>query len=316
MPRLLLLSRSPRCGTIFGLFASLLLLVAFSAPAVTGQSPPSNLASVDVALYNGGHSQENAHSKTALTHLFQWMQAVVHLLDPANVSTVSLSGYDILVMPGISPYTVRDEIGDAGLDIIRGFVADGGAYFGIYGGMYFEWPGFPLFNVILQAPAPGILAASPRLGSLSIHLGSLGPDLSGVAPTISTMVWSPGYFEAVDSTIVHVVASYPENGLPAMVCFQHGDGVVFLSSPHPEFEEGETRDGTTYNDALADPDSEWALLMTVACWLASPTWRQPTNPAPPSAVLFAAAGVIVVAGALGGVYYYRRRAALRRGKHN
>ncbi|MHA1962930.1 MAG: hypothetical protein ACW99U_22300 [Candidatus Thorarchaeota archaeon] len=52
-----------------------------------------------------------------------------------------------------------------------------------------------------------------------------------------------------------------------MIAFQYGRGTVFLSSPHPEYEEGSDRDGTDAFDFFEDPDSEWGLLLKVSQWL-------------------------------------------------
>ncbi|MFW9935250.1 MAG: hypothetical protein ACFFDU_07080, partial [Candidatus Thorarchaeota archaeon] len=90
-------------------------------------------------------------------------------------------------------------------------------------------------------------------------------------------------------------------GLPCMVTFRYGLGVVFLSSPHPEIEEGDSRDETTFQDGLNDPDSEWGLMRVIARWLIDVSGIVPTNPIPGiviSAIAIVAAviviGVIVV----------------------
>jgi hypothetical protein len=52
-----------------------------------------------------------------------------------------------------------------------------------------------------------------------------------------------------------------------MIAFESGDGRVFLSSPHPEYEEGNLNDGTDYFDRLNDPDSEWLFMLAITQWL-------------------------------------------------
>jgi hypothetical protein len=93
------------------------------------------------------------------------------------------------------------------------------------------------------------------------------------------MVFSTGasYFEVHDSTEVIPILSYADSGLPGVIVFQYGLGTVMLSSPHPEFEEGDTRDGLDQSSYthwptyqfLQDPDSEWDLLLKVSSWLIS-----------------------------------------------
>ncbi len=263
------------------LLASILLLFTFtpalSLPghvAVEAQGS-GDLTGANVAVYGGGHSDENYASRMAVVNLFEWMNATVTTLSPTQVNTEGLDGYDIFAMPGISPYTAFvDEMGPSGQDIIRSFVEGGGAYFGIYGGFYFEWPNYSLFDVVMRVPASGV-SALVHLGTISVNYASTGPDLTAEPASYSTMRWGGGFFEAVDDTPINTIATYPENDLPAMVTFRNGSGAVFLSSPHPEYEEGGTRDGTTRHDDLADPDTEWGLLLKVARWLINPTTFTP-----------------------------------------
>jgi hypothetical protein len=52
-----------------------------------------------------------------------------------------------------------------------------------------------------------------------------------------------------------------------MIAFNYGNGTVFLSSPHPEYEEGNMKDGTDLWDLYSDPDSEWGLMLRICEWL-------------------------------------------------
>ena len=63
-----------------------------------------------------------------------------------------------------------------------------------------------------------------------------------------------------------------------MVAFEYGNGTVFLSSPHPEYEEDGDRDDTTFGDDLDDPESEWDLLFRVSKWLIEASYVEPSSP--------------------------------------
>ena len=63
------------------------------------------------------------------------------------------------------------------------------------------------------------------------------------------------------------ICTYTDTGFAGMIAFEYGNGTVFLSSPHPEYEEGSMRDGTDFWDSIPDPDSEWDLMLKVCQWL-------------------------------------------------
>jgi hypothetical protein len=75
------------------------------------------------------------------------------------------------------------------------------------------------------------------------------------------------------------IANYSFNNQPAMVAARYGEGTVFLSSPHFEYEENSDRDGTSYMDRYDDPDSEWPFMLRISQWLLddSPTVQNATT---------------------------------------
>ena len=235
-----------------------------------------NLEGIEVRVYNGGIDPKNVASETALFHMFQWMNANVDWINAQEILNGELKNVNLLAMPAISPYTINDESVAAGGDLyevrtmIQEFITNGGAYFGIYGGSYFEWSGYPLFDVRLTFPNPNVSSAE-YIAEININRVSGIPNISNKNDTISMLTWNPGYFNSFGETKIIVIATYPENGLPAMVCFNHGSGRVFISSPHPEHEENSERDGTTFYEYLDDPDSEWGLLLTISNWLVDKT---------------------------------------------
>ena len=95
---------------------------------------------------------------------------------------------------------------------------------------------------------------------------STGPDLSDCPVNFTTMYYASQYFIPNEGVNVHVVATY-ESGKAGMIAFEYGYGTVFLSSPHPEYEENSDRDDTSEFDYLDDPDSEWNFLLKISQWL-------------------------------------------------
>jgi hypothetical protein len=104
-------------------------------------------------------------------------------------------------------------------------------------------------------------------------------------------------------TSIHTIARYDYDGSAGMIAFEYGNGTVFLSSPHPEYEEDADRDDTVFGDDLEDPESEWDLLLRVSNWLieasyveevTTTTTTNSTGTLDLSFVGLASAGVVVV----------------------
>jgi hypothetical protein len=107
------------------------------------------------------------------------------------------------------------------------------------------------------------------------------------------------------------IANYTHSNLPAMVASHYGQGTIFISSPHFEYEENSDRDGTDYLDQYDDPDSEWPFMLRITQWLIESTpdvcniteWPIPTTlPVPlslPIDIVLIAGGVGVVVIVLG-----------------
>lgn len=236
-----------------------LTVVAASVFFVLGM--PTGMEGIRVAIYDGEGVLES--SKIAVDNLFAWMRGKVSHVNETSIRAGALADYDILVMPaggGFGEYLQGD-----GMDAICQFVEDGGSYFGIYGGARFATDtGLGLFN---GTYSPAVDGYGEFLIEMNVNRSSNGPDLSDEPESYSIFYWNSGYFSADNMSGIIPIVTYPDNDLPAMIAFRYGLGKVFLSSPHPEFEEGSNRDGVTYFDALGDPDSEWGLLLKVCRWL-------------------------------------------------
>jgi len=223
-----------------------------------------NLSGVKVAVYNG--SGEMDSSRVALVRMFEWMGATVAEINASQVLGEYLDNYDILVFPGGSETSYWSDLQrSTGLSRIREFVENGGSYFGICGGSTFGARYVDLFNGTMSPTnEPGeIIHLEPMFPNRT----STGPDLSDCPVNFTTMYYASQYFipnEGVND--IHVVATY-ESGKAGMIAFEYGYGTVFLSSPHPEYEENSDRDDTSEFDYLDDPDSEWDFLLRISEWL-------------------------------------------------
>lgn len=127
---------------------------------------------------------------------------------------------------------------------------------------------------------------SRGMTNVSINHDLAGPDLSSLPENMSVLFITGRYILPNEGQELIYIANYTHNNLPAMVASSYGEGNVFISSPHFEYEENDSRDGTDYMDEYNDPDSEWPLLLEISKWLveSSPTVQNltewPTNPPP------------------------------------
>jgi glutamine amidotransferase-like uncharacterized protein len=252
------------------------VVFAISDRSVTAQAnlaPHVDLHDVNVAIYNGAGGL--ASSAIALQHLFLWMNATVRFVDGAGIRNGTLSTCDILAFPGGSMLSYRDNLESEGLDIVREFVRDGGSYFGICGGALFGTDIFlDLFNGTYSNPING---TGIYLTQMYVNRNSSGPDLSSEPDSYDVMYWGSSYFYGDGMSTAIPIANYSYNNKPGMIALTYGEGTAFLSSPHPEYEEGNIRDGTDFCDYLNDTDTEWLLLLKVSCWLVDASITQNTT---------------------------------------
>lgn len=248
-----------------------------------------DLSGVHVAIYEGYTSFSDPRcneSKWALYHMFNWMNATVRIIDTNDINNGALYGFEIFVIPeGLGP-TLESLLGDDAMQEIRTWVADGGSYIGVRGSTslavtrgYMEgsWETFDL------ALVNGTTYEVKDLPSYCITNVTINSDCFDRNHTLSLnqleVFFRTGrYFEANEGQEIIVVGEYSHSGLPAMIASYYGEGTVFLSSPHFEYEENGDRDGTDYMDYYDDDDSEWPFILEICHWLidASPTVRNMT----------------------------------------
>jgi hypothetical protein len=90
-------------------------------------------------------------------------------------------------------------------------------------------------------------------------------------PERMTMYYQGGcYLNLTDDSDVTVLGTYNATGEVAIAACDYGEGRVFISGPHPEIEEDDSRDGIQFYDPqgeLWDPESDWPLLREAIRWL-------------------------------------------------
>ncbi|UCE11415.1 MAG: hypothetical protein JSW61_05655 [Candidatus Thorarchaeota archaeon] len=260
--------KQPVHGYRFRLFLvsglAVLLFIASASPTAALTNPTTDLEGVAVAVYGDDGVDRSGDSWLALAAMFEWMNASVTYVMASDIRNGTLDDYEIFVMPGGPAFTYRVFLQEDGMEEIINFVSNGGSYFGICGGAEFATTNH--LGLHQGRINWGILGYGTGTIDMTLNVSSTGPDFSDMPEDFTTMYWGSGYFTNITNEVIPI-ARYDMNGLPGMIAFPYGHGSVFLSSPHPEFEEESDRDGTTSFDELDDPDSEWPMLLRVARWL-------------------------------------------------
>ncbi|MHA1638066.1 MAG: BPL-N domain-containing protein [Candidatus Thorarchaeota archaeon] len=257
----------------------------------------SDLSGVRVALYesyNSGTDLRIAESRGALYQMLTWMNATVNIINQTDILNGALWAHELLVIPeGLGPWIERN-IGDEAMQLIREWLEIGGSYIGVRGSAamavtdsYFEGSNTTFALGLFNGTSIGM----PEMGyelitEVEINKTSTSPDLSTMNDSMSVLFRTGRYFEADPGQEMIVIATYEFNDKPAMIAAPYGEGNLFISSPHFEYEENGDRDGTTYRDSYDDPDSEWPFIMTICQWLIddSPTVQNTTSWTYPSTI--------------------------------
>jgi glutamine amidotransferase-like uncharacterized protein len=248
----------------------------------------TGLSGVNVGIYYIGYYDPRVNnSLTALINMYEWMNATVMLFNTTDIINGSLWACEVLSIPeGLGP-TLEYKLKDEGLQAIREWISAGGSYIGVRGSAamavqysYFEniWTEFEL-AVINGTSYEVEDLGHTTITNVTINKSCSGPDLSDMPEKMSVLFKTGRYFLPNEGQELIYIANYSYSNLPAMVASQYGEGNVFISSPHFEYEENSNRDGTDYMDSYDDPDSEWPFMHTITQWLieSSPTVRNITE---------------------------------------
>jgi len=294
---------------LLAILIALIIGAQFPIAQVEG-SQPSDLTGVNVAVYDGGEgisSEPRESSAAALYWMFQWMNATVEMVNSSSIKQEGLSGFHIIAVPGGYAYNYYLDLGNSGANAIIDFVADGGAYWGSCAGAYyaleeFEWTEYEETGTYYYGlglfPGRGVgpiadIADWPNYAMTDVLMNVSNEliDFSQEPATHSIMYYGGPFFETEGVDGITTLATYSSNGMPAMIAFEYGQGKVFLTGPHPEWEEDSFRDGSLWDNQLEEAGSEWNLCKEISIWLAS---IESANTEPVNLVLIVSIGVLAL----------------------
>ncbi len=215
--------------------------------------------------------------------MFKWMGCTNVLLYADDVNDKPLDKIDIIYFPGGSSGPYSEKISEEGKERIRAFVRGGGGYIGTCAGGCFAsdtvvWLGYRyteghlgLFRGVADGPINEIYPY-PDHGMCEIKYGAPEHAITqGLGPTEWIYYWWGPKFVPYEGADVDVIGTYAITGAPALVAFEYGDGRVFLTGPHPEWEEDSDRDGYPPSEEHADRGSDWPLMRNATFWCAKRT---------------------------------------------
>jgi glutamine amidotransferase-like uncharacterized protein len=244
----------------------------------------TDLSGISVGVYNAYEDYVPSRvneSKTAIVNMLEWMNATVRVFNTTEIINGALWACEVLVIPeGLGP-NLESRLTEEGLQTIREWIAAGGSYIGVRGSAamtvqysYFEgsWTEFNLALINGTSYEVEDLGHT-TMTNVTINRECTGPDLSDMPVEMSVLFQTGRYILPNEGQELFYIANYTHSNLPAMVASYYGEGTVFISSPHFEYEENGDRDGTEYRDMYDDPDSEWPFMLTITQWLidSSPT---------------------------------------------
>ena len=184
--------------------------------------------------------------------MFLWMNASVANITALDIHNGALSDFNLFVMPGRSASTTYYELETHGVNIFLDYVRTGGAYFAICGGVEFAMRSeVNLFSGALL-PVTGEIHIAHQV-DMQINRQSIYPHLYGVNETFSTLFWGSSYFYPDNPEEINHIARFLSNDEPGMISYTYGQGRVFLSTLHCEFEENSDRDNSHQSTCRKNP---------------------------------------------------------------
>jgi glutamine amidotransferase-like uncharacterized protein len=201
------------------------------------------------------------------------------LLNAQFINREDLSHLDILYFPGGDAGPYQENISAEGREKIRQLVGAGGCFIGTCAGALYAaervvWEGtddsentLGLFPGTVEGPIPDIYA-EPTFGMCQVNLEShaITAITEGEPDSAWILYYNGPFFKPDPGAEVAVVGRYEITGQPALVAFDHGRGRVFLTGPHPEWDEDSCRDGVTFFDRFDDRGSDWDLMRQATRW--------------------------------------------------
>ena len=260
---------------------ALAALRAFAAEPVPPRSPFP--AKVEKPLVAGIFQDDGSSSVPFAGMLALSPEYELRFLGPKDYANGGLDGLDLVIQSGNARAMQYDAIGEKGAEALKQFVLGGGKYYGVCAGAFLALqPSLPERRGLGLVPFKDDAPAHCRgVAPIKVKFSEAGKGVFEVSSTNRVVAYANGPAlvpgDSVEDSDIKVLGRYlgrtvnicqPEP-LPEMkdkaafVGGRVGKGMVFLSCPHPEFEEGNfdlVRNGIKLLTGVA-PSGTWVDRM-------------------------------------------------------
>ena len=255
----------------FALFCSAIMMPI----ACAGSSELTDDGFVTVGVYADSGAADAC--VIAAKNMFEWMGYTVFLMDADFINNEDLQNIDIFYFPGGSPAPYSRNITDQGREQIRKMIRSGSGFIGTCAGGLFAaetqvWHGVEhsqgqlgIFPGTATGPIPDIFEY-PEIGMCQVDLHGEHPISDIGTDSLWIMFYNGPCFIPKPGSIIYTIGTYTRTGDIALAACEYGRGRVFLTGPHPEWEEDNDRDDISYFDDFDDLGSDWPLMRNAMLW--------------------------------------------------
>ncbi len=197
----------------------------------------------------------------AAERMFQWMGFETERIYGVTINEGDIDHIDVFYFPGGNSALYDSYIDADGKQRLKDAIAAGRGYIGTCAGAAFAAHYLDIAPVTVGAPVPGL-----DMEMCQVYLIQSHPMTEDLPACFWIMYVHSPYFEPDSGAAVDTIGFYNISGLPALVACEYGRGRVFLTGPHPEWEENSDRDGVSSYDNFDDVESDWPLMKNATRW--------------------------------------------------
>lgn len=213
----------------------------------------------------------------AAQNMFRWMGYEIDHLDAEKINYQEIRHIDLFYFPGGSSRPYCEDITETGKDKIRQLISGGSGYIGTCAGAMFAaetqvWRDtaysstqLGIFSGTAKGPIPEIFD-SPGVGMCQIDLFKSHMITDSEPDSVWILYYNGPYFTPKAGVSVDTIGLYDITNTIALLGYTYGKGRVFLTGPHPEWEEDSDRDSISYFDNYDDCGSDWPLMYNATRW--------------------------------------------------
>lgn len=213
----------------------------------------------------------------AAENMFKWMGYKIESLDAEKINYGEIRHIDLFYFPGGSSRPYCEDLTEVGKDKIRQLISGGSSYIGTCAGAMFAaetqvWHDtayssaqLGIFPGTAKGPIPEIYD-DPGVGMCQVNLSKPHTITNSEPDSVWILYYNGPYLTPKAGVLVDIIGWYDITNTIALIGYTYGKGRVFLTGPHPEWEEDSDRDSVSYFDNYDDLGSDWPLMYNATQW--------------------------------------------------